>query len=330
MNEKTFSLGDRKRQQLFDLYSRNLTIVKKHPSIKLEPDFDDLCVCPICMEFFPREALFASDDFDNYLTLEDVPPVALGGRVRTLTCKVCNNTGGSQLESHLANKLNFEEALLGLSNTSIDGLFRPTKDTKLAAKINIVGSSGVYIEYHPNRSHPKDANQFRTMVNSENIGAFSLNLFGHYKQYRPEIALLRIAYLLAYSVFGFGFLINFNLRLIREQIQSPNEKIVEHWGISTRDYPDSMLGINIITEPKELQSFLIVFELKTPNRTTRHGVLLPGPTEPGLNIYQWLSNLPENRRNSEVSAIHVPDSDYLQDPKLAFASHLFWKEVTSD
>jgi hypothetical protein len=328
MSKELVSLGDKKRKQLFDLYSQNLIVVKEHPRIKLEPDHDDVCVCPICMNFFPREALVISEDYDDYLTLEDVPPIALGGKVRTLTCKKCNNTGGSQLESHLANKLNFEEAMQGLQNTSIDGVFHPTKDTNLAATINVQGNSGIYIQYHPERSDPLHVSQFQTMVSSKDIGQFSLSLLGNYKKNRPEVALLRIAYLLAYSTFGFGFLINFNLQVIRNQIQSPHEKILEHWGVSTMDYRDELLGINIIKEPKELQSFLIVFELKTNNRTTRHGVLLPGPTEPGLSIYKWLSTLPENQKNSEVNVIHIPEDDYLQDRKLAFASHTFWKEVT--
>lgn len=329
MSEEVLTSGDKKREQLFDLYSRNLAVVKQHPKIRLAPDLDDVCICPICMKFFSREALSLSENFEDHLTLEDVPPAALGGKVRTLTCKICNNTGGSQLESHLANKLNLEEAVEGLENASLDGLFHPTKETSLAATVHTQGKSGIHIQYHPKRSHPEHVNQFQALVNSGNIGEFSLDLFSTYKGFRPEIALLRIAYLLAYSTFGLGFLINFNLQLIRNQIQSPDKKILAHWGISSMDYPDSVLGINIVTKPKELQSFLVVFELKTRIRATRHGVLLPGPTNPGLNIYKWLSNLPEEQESSEVTVTNVPASNYLQDPKLAFASHAFWEEVTN-
>jgi hypothetical protein len=329
MNVKALSFGEKKREQLFNLYSQNLAIVKQHPRIRLEPDLDDVCVCPICMKFFPREALSISEGFKDHLTLEDVPPVALGGKVRTLTCKICNNSGGSQLESHLANKLNLEEAVEGLANASIDGLLHPTKETNLAATIHIQGKSGIHIQYHPNRSHPAHVNQFQTLVNSGSFGKFSLDSFSTYKELRPEIALLRIAYLLAYSTFGVGFLINFNLQLIRDQIQSPDRKILEHWGISSIDYPDNVLGINIVTKPKELQSFLVIFELRTLIRATRHGVLLPGPTNPGLNIYKWLSNLPENQEDSEITVTNILASDYLQDPKLAFASHSFWEQATN-
>ena len=165
------------------------------------------------------------------------------------------------------------------------------------------------------------------MIAAGGLGEFSLDFFGRYKQYRPEVALLRIAYLLAYSFFEYGFLLNFNLRQIRQQIQSPQQKLLPHWGITTWDYSDETLGTNVVKEPKELRSFLVVFDLKTPNRTTRHGVLLPGPTQPGLNIYKWLSELPENQKNSEIKAITIPNDDYLRNPKLAFESHGFWEEA---
>jgi hypothetical protein len=167
------------------------------------------------------------------------------------------------------------------------------------------------------------------MMNSGEMSEFSLSFHGKYKHHRPEAALLRIAYLLAYSTFGFGFLINSNLQLIRDQIQSPHKRKLEHWGIFTTDYSDDMLGINIITKPKELQSFLVVFELKTPIRTTRHGVLLPGSTAPGLNIYKWLSKSYDNQKDEKINAVNIPDGHYLQTPNLAFASHAFWNDITN-
>jgi hypothetical protein len=330
MSEELESPRDRKRKQLFELFSRNLGTVKQHPRIRIEPDLDDRYVCPICMKFFPREALSVSEEYGDYLTLEDVPPKVFGGKVRTLTCKICNNIAGTELESHLANKLDFDEAMQGLKNTSVDGLFRPSKDIKLTATIHIVGTTGIYVEYHPERSHPDHVSQFQSMKDSGSIGTFSLEFLGKYKQHRPEVALLRIAYLLAYSFFGYGFLINFNLMKIRHQIQNPQQRLLPNWGISTMNCPDEALGINIVTKPKELRSFLVVFELKTSSKASRYGVLLPGPTRPGLGIYSWLSELPEDQRNSEMSVVNIPDDDYLRNPELAFASHMFWKELATE
>jgi len=235
----------------------------------------------------------------------------------------CNNSGGTLLEKHLVNKLNFEEALQGLASTSINGKVILQNDTELTAKINIVGDGGVYIETNPNRSKPTSVSRILSMANNrEEIGNFSLTLKGNYRQGRPEVALIRIAYLLAYSTFGFGFLLNFNLQMIRDQIKSPKKKLLKHWGIISSNFPNENLGVNLIYEPKELKSFLIVFDLKTRNRSIRYGVLLPGPTDPGIEIYNWLM-LPENQKVN-YCAKKIPDDDYLKKPELAFASSTYW------
>jgi hypothetical protein len=323
MTANNISANSKKRQILFDLFSKNLMVVKQHPRIKIEPDEDDIYICPVCMKFFRREELLT--DLDLFLTLEDIPPKALGGNVKTLTCNNCNNDkGGSQLERDLRNMVNFEEAVEGLYNIPIRGKFLPTKDIELTSTIRFVGNNGIYVEGKPNKTNPKYVNHFNEIAESKtNLGEFSLTLFGDYTPFLAEVALLRIAYLLAFSTFGYGFLINFNLQLIREQINTPRKRILEHLAITKEDYPDEVLGINIITHPKELQSFLIVFDLKTSNRAKRYGVLLPGPSEPGLEIYKWLS-LPENQRRFDFRYKHILDDEYLKKPELAFASDQIW------
>lgn len=95
--------GQAKREKLFDYFSKNLATVKRHPKLHLTPEFEDGVICPMCFKLFTREGL--SSDFDDRLTLEDVPPIALGGQPLLLTCKVCNNKAGSQLEAHLTRML---------------------------------------------------------------------------------------------------------------------------------------------------------------------------------------------------------------------------------
>lgn len=326
-NQTSESLGDRKRRQLFALYSNNLNVVKQHPLIRLEPDEEEGFVCPICFKFFTREAL--SKSYDDHLTLEDVPPISLGGKVRTLTCKVCNNWAGSQLESHLKRKLNMDEFFQGVVSSWDSARFRPHPDINLPATVHIQGESGIYIEYHPGRSHPEDIEKLRELEASENIPGIKVDFVGKYKKHRPEVALLRIAYLWAFGFFGYGFLISFNIQRIRHQIRNPTERILPNWVIANADFPDEALGINVITEPKELQSFIVVFELKTANRTTRHGVILPGPSEPGLKVYDWLSSATNIERELKFRTYNIPEYNYIVDPNLAFASHQIWHELKS-
>jgi len=64
MNKILETKGDRLRKRLFDLYSQNLMVIKKNPRIIIEPDGDDLYICPICMKLFPHEVLSISEDSD--------------------------------------------------------------------------------------------------------------------------------------------------------------------------------------------------------------------------------------------------------------------------
>src|SRR5258708_23321067 len=106
---------------------------------------------------------------------------------------------------------------------------------------------------------------------------------------RPQIARLRAAYLWAFSVFGYGFILNTNLEEVRRQILHPEEAILEVWDLKSEQLPDVYVGINILTAHHEIRSFLVVFDSVAPQGTqTRYGVLLPGPQEPGQGIYAWL------------------------------------------
>jgi hypothetical protein len=115
--------------------------------------------------------------------------------------------------------------------------------------------------------------------------------------------------------------------LVREQIQNPAEKLLPSWGMLKADFPDSLVGISVIDEPEAMRSFLVVFDLKTKTRKTRHGVLLPGPSEPGLGIYEQLAKLTgENGRAAVTHKVSViPNADFVTDPSLAYASHYYWE-----
>jgi hypothetical protein len=148
-----------------------------------------------------------------------------------------------------------------------------------------------------------------------------------YKNRNAEVALLRIAYLIAFCTFGNGFLFNENLGLVREQIQKPNEEILPSLGLINDDLSKITPGIYLVTEPREMQSFLVIFELAS-NRTTKHGVMLPGPSVHGLAIYALRQREPGSS-GIKYHAIRIPDKDYLKDHSLKFASIGFWNQVVT-
>lgn len=316
---------ERKRRQFFKLYSNNLFNVLKHPGISIDYDYEDGFICPICYGFFDRKSL--SFEYDDRLTLEDIPPKSLGGQPLTLTCKICNNLAGSELESHLSKRLHFDEFMQGVKDSSIDARFRPHPTVDLGSTVINRGENRIYIEYDPHRSDPSQIERFNELVSSGGIAEFDLNFSGKYKNNRAEIALLRIAYLLAFSTFGYGFLFSKNLESVQQQLRNPQETIMSAWGILRAVFQDKMLGINIITDPIELRSLLVVFDLKTELRTMRYGVLLPGPTSPGPEVYNWLASVPSPENPIRIKSFKIPEDNYLKNPDLAFASNEYWNRM---
>jgi hypothetical protein len=122
-------------------------------------------------------------------------------------------------------------------------------------------------------------------------------------------------------------LMNGDLVRVRHQIQNPSARILPDWGIIRSGFPDSALGISIICEPKDLQSFLVVFDLKAEKQSVRYGVILPGPTNPGLTVYERIAELKKTKKPIQHRIRLIPQDNYLKDPKLAFASHYYWETI---
>jgi hypothetical protein len=51
------------RRQLFDLYADNWGAVKQDPGIHVNPDLDDVFVCPLCFKLYSRKEL--ENDFNS-------------------------------------------------------------------------------------------------------------------------------------------------------------------------------------------------------------------------------------------------------------------------
>ncbi|WP_312793018.1 hypothetical protein [Sphingobacterium sp.] len=69
--------NSKKKERIFEIFSRNLEWVKEHKDVGFEPDFSNGYICPICFDPFFRADL--DSKVPNPLTLEDIPPVSLGG-----------------------------------------------------------------------------------------------------------------------------------------------------------------------------------------------------------------------------------------------------------
>jgi hypothetical protein len=315
-------MGKKRLETLFDLYAQNLVLVKERFNLKSIPDEGDFFACPICLK------LLSHDELDvGTISEEHVPPEKLGGKVRTLTCTECNNRAGSGLESDLAKMLKPRDVFSGKPDAVLDVEYYINGEETLVlpATLSLSASGALTLLGDPKRTNPRDILKLYDVIAKEGISNFNLH-FGLHRHRRPEAALLRIAYLWGFSVFGYGFLLNSNLAAIREQIQFPSKEILPIWGIAANhDFTDDMLGINIVTEPKELRSFLVVFDLVTKlGSTVRYGVTLPGLSDPGLGVYSFVES--QNKLPMDVTMHLLPNNlNFIDDPFLIIN---YWNKLT--
>lgn len=337
------------RKIIFNLFSQNLEWVKENPSISFRPDFTNGYICPLCFDVFFEKDLDLT--LENHLTLEDIPPKSLGGNPKALTCKNCNNESGKELDIHLLNHL------LDIDSKS----FLPNSKTAATYEINGSKMNGIFeidengkaiLNFHPQHSNPIEAKKFiadlfppRTIYNpffypnktfNDETRSPSFNIVqkrSNKDERRAEIALLRIAYLIAFSTLGNSFLINAGLSKVREQILNPDKSILPKPFWLNYDFPKEMEGINVITLPKESRSFLIVFSLKTVSKSRRFAIVLPGPSDPGIKVYDYIEKYictGDGSASINLTTEILPTFDYLHDDKYTFGGYQFWDKYTND
>lgn len=335
-----------KREKLFKLFSDNFEWVKELNSFQLEPNLTNVYVCPICLNIFLETDL--NTTLPIHLTLEDIPPASLGGKPLVLTCNECNSRSGSGLDKHLLNILlenDFSScfphaeirASFELNGNIVNGMVKIDKERK----ISIISNS--------KSSNPKNLIDFSKAINPSGILQNNFSDFNNpFKQTfgkphetkilikphkktetrRAEIALLRIGYLLAFATFGNSFLLNNGLGKIREQILNPDKNIMPKVFWIKYEFSKEFEGVNIITSPKELQSFLIIFSLSTKSCNRQYSIVIPGPYDTELKIYDFLSTLSigDGSKFLEVKTEKIPTYNYLKNKSTAFAPLIFWQK----
>lgn len=315
----------RRRELLFDTFSHNLNYVKTHPFIQITPDIENSYMCPMCYRIFARDSVTERD----ILTLDHIPSEKLGGKdgQTVLLCKKCNNDLGSSLDKSLYQLLMSSDFVARIPGSSIEGWYS-ANDIKMTATIGYADDGSLNIFGHPKRTDPKKTNEAKSYIeNLPRTCDLELKMGARMgKPHLADIACLRYAYLMLFRLFGYAAIFYPEMMKIRDQIVNPNDEIIPRsWIISNSDLiiPDDALGINLITEPLEAQSFLVVFDLVTRQRT-RQAVILPKSAQPSLQVYDWLLAKRQDNTSIGLQYKHLPeDLILLTDPSYMFHVHSF-------
>jgi hypothetical protein len=330
----------KKRELIFNKYSRNLEWVQENPKLGFEPIVKDGYVCPLCFGVFDRTHLDSKSEMP--LTFDHNPPRILGGKSGVLTCRNCNSKSGTHLDAHLLKVLMENDFKDRLPNSKMRTTVE-NNGNKITADVAVDNIGKVRIDLLKQYSNPQDYDQLMeggTMIYASPQPFFSgkptppgfkevavtvknpLNADVR----RAEVTLLKIAYLHAFELLGYGMLIHPFMPIVREQILNPGKILLPNILSIATEVSKELLGLNFLRSPKQLKCFLIVFEVHTKSNSRIFSVPLPGWSEPGLDIYfpdrhnQFIND--ETTINCDLT--NFSGFEYVTDKDAAFTALDVW------
>lgn len=296
------------RQKIYDIYNLNFQSVIKAMGCQVcEVDGEKITnttdgyICPICIRIFSKQDL--EQDRQNPLTLEHIEPDAIGGNKLVLTCKECNNNAGILIDKHLKAHTDLKaenktDVLFKIENFNLKGkmIFNPKENLVE----NIIGKNNDYIKRKLDEFFTKEGEKkmdFKIKINDK---------------FKLKCGLLKAAHLKMFYFFGYGYLMNKSIYKIANQINNPDKKIIElPEFIELPDYlpDDEDIFFSQINNEK---FFLIKINLRGRNKTLKYGVIIPGPKEEDLLLYQKVKDF-DNKKFS-ATCIETSKINYLDNP----------------
>ncbi len=138
---------------------------------------------------------------------------------------------------------------------------------------------------------------------------------------------------MAFSILGYSLLINSSLFKVRKQILNPDEKVFPGIYWFKYDFPDALRGINLIKSPKDLRCFLIIFDLKTKSKKRQFSIALPGPSLPGIKVYENIEKIMCNDSDDKYIQLeieHLNDIDFVKEIKNVWDAYWFWQKYCAE
>ena len=232
---------------------------------KAFPELENPYVCPLCRGPFPRSGLT-----DGTLTFEDAPPKSYGGKPVALTCKPCNNSFGSAVDSSLAR---FDSQSASPCTIAIDGV-----------QVNAyqeVRPGGRHFSIPENQNHPAATARFNEVLDTKDPATWtSLALtlkWDEAKRRRADVAWLKSAYMVAFATWGYMYAFAPGLRIVLRQLERYDEAIIPHFKLRNVAAARKSRELLYVRRPRELEGVAVWIG--------QHIVLLP-PDGRDMTFYE--------------------------------------------
>lgn len=262
--------------------------------------------CPQCLSAWTREAILGPNPM---LTIEDSPPMNQGGGfLRLLTCATCNHRSGSRLDSQLAHRATT------LDFAGVGGYGRLRSDLfDVAAGFRVVDGK-IEISVRPEKTDPKQVESLASVLDNGAAGRrFTFESRVRFDRSKVAIAQLRHAYLAAFSMFGWSYVMRSDLQPVRDQVADPHPSIIP---------PSAVVPVSVLEVDPEWKGLcMLLFNEGEPRSLGvvigRELVHLPHPLSSNPDLYD---QLPTHSTRVDFNAPSAPwpkRPSYLLDSRLS-------------
>jgi hypothetical protein len=182
----------------------------------LTPRPPEAYLCPLCLSFFGREQFDA-----GLLTDEHVPPQAVGGEPLVLTCVSCNKASGGLLDEAMAD----EEKLRTFGKPHTLGPLPGSVTIEGISKngsVRFDGETFVMLD-HPAQNNPATLAAYtESLKRLDRDLVMELRLRFKGNTLRAGIGWMRSAYLAAFAVYGYRYVLQPAFGPLRAAIADPD------------------------------------------------------------------------------------------------------------
>jgi len=305
-----------KRERLFSLYASDLSIYF--------PEVTDQFLCPICLTLFTRDALTAEPPA---VALAHVVPKSLHGRLCTLVCRQCDNRVGSAFDSHVGREKELQDWEQGAA--AVSGRLK-YNNGDIGVEIRRNGNTLGFWDV-PQQSPPKSWERFLKAAASDwSNTTFSFTVLT-YSAIKRNISLLYSAFLTMFYYFGYEYVLSPNADRARQVIRDNNGSWNLHYTIfslprSQSETMPSLPSVSVLTEPKDIRSFLVALPSPKEDEAARC-VLLPGFGDDGKKAYDRILGLTRPFGNFKATSIRGNPSCQLASRKYKWFGNFLWRNV---
>jgi len=174
--------------------------------------------CPICDGLFER-----SDLERNVLTVEHVPPAAIGGKGLVLTCKPCNNESGDSIDADLVHRERIDAVGRG-EYTGETKVFLHTDEGRIAATL-IADADSRQLHISDVNNPPGVVDAVRPTLKA-GVPVQVEHRTWRFAELGANLSLLKAGFLALFAIYGYRLSRNKAYEVVRRQILNPDTAII--------------------------------------------------------------------------------------------------------